>query len=105
MLKKFIKEPFTTFHDPDEEVSIKNNSQEFMRFLKKLLVTCFKMVMEKCHYFKKEVLPVLRKFKLESEDDRIFVSKFVVTTVLRILLIIATYSFCYYTMEFKTVRP
>lgn len=52
--------------------------------------------------------PVLRKFKMENQDDQDFVLEFVseylAQTVLMTLLSIVIYSICYMTLEFKTVR-
>ena len=52
--------------------------------------------------------PVLRKFKMETQDDQDFVLEFVseylAQAVLMILVSIVIYSICYMTLEFKTVR-
>ena len=66
--------------------------------------TCSKRITEKWHYFKTKFWPVLRKLKMETEDDRDFVGEYLGRTILMIPISIAIYSICYLTFEFKTVR-
>ena len=61
---------------------------------------CFKMIREKWHNFKTKFWPVLRKLKLETEDDKEFVAEY----CLMIPISIVIYTICYLTFEFKTVR-
>ena len=65
---------------------------------------CFEMVREKWQNFKTKFWPVLRRFKLETEDDRDFVGDCVVFILLMILISTVIYSICYLIFEFKTVR-
>ena len=91
-----------------EEISLKQCIQEIMCVPMCLPNTYFKMIRQKWYNFRAKMGPVLRKFKMETQDDQDFVLEFVseylAQTVLMTLLSIVIYSICYMTLEFKTVR-
>ena len=88
-----------------EQISIVQSIQEPWILLISFPAKCLKMLKEKWHHFRAKAWSVLRKFKMETEDDRNFASDFFSKTVKMIFFIMTRCSFAYlFCSSFKMVR-